>query len=326
MVSRRDLLTSAAALGGVALVGGYPISSHAQAIEQLQLFVPAAPGGGWDQTARTVELVLKAEKLVGTVQITNVPGAGGAVGLPQFINSWRNRPNAMMVGGMVMVGSLIANKSPVKVSQTVPVARLTGEFQVLVVPESSPIKTGQDFIAALKADPSKVSVAGGSAGGSDHILLGMIGKAAGVPASKLSYVAYAGGGPAQAALLGSHVTAGISGFGEFAEQIKAGKLRAIAISADKRQPGIDVPTLKEQGIDVELFNWRGLFAPPGTSKEKRDELIKYVEAMVKSAKWTEEAAKRDWTTILLTGDAYAKFLDEETARIEAILKDLGLAS
>lgn len=326
MVSRRDLLMSAAALSGVAVVGGYPISSHAQAIEQLQLFVPAAPGGGWDQTARTVELVLKAEKLVGTVQITNVPGAGGAVGLPQFINSWRNRPNAMMVGGMVMVGSLIANKSPVKINQTVPVARLTGEFQVLVVPESSPIKTGQDFIAALKADPSKVSVAGGSAGGSDHILLGMIGKAAGVPAAKLSYVAYAGGGPAQAALLGSHVTAGISGFGEFAEQIKAGKLRAIAISADKRQPGIDVPTLKEQGIDVELFNWRGLFAPPGTSKEKRDELIKYVETMVKSPKWVEEAAKRDWTTILLTGDAYAKFLDEETARIEAILKDLGLAS
>ncbi|MFY7962455.1 MAG: Bug family tripartite tricarboxylate transporter substrate binding protein [Elsteraceae bacterium] len=326
MISRRHLLLSAAAISGGALGVLDPRLSHAQAIDQLQLFVPAAPGGGWDQTARTVELVLKAEKLVGTVQITNVPGAGGAVGLPQFINSWRGRPNAMMVAGMVMVGSLIANKSPVKVSQTVPVARLTGEFLVLVVPESSPIKNAQDFAAALKADPSKVSVAGGSAGGSDHILLGMIGKAVGVPASKLSYVAYAGGGPAQAALLGAHVAAGISGYGEFAEQIKAGKLRAIAISADKRQPGIDVPTLKEQGVDVELFNWRGLFAPPGTSKEKRDELVKYVEAMVKSAKWVEEATKRDWTTILLTGDAYAKFLDEETARIEGILKDLGLAS
>jgi len=326
MISRRDLLASATALSGAALVGGYPKSSYAQAIEQLQLFVPAAPGGGWDQTARTVELVLKAEKLVGNVQITNVPGAGGAVGLPQFINNWRNRPNAMMVAGMVMVGSLIANKSPVKVNQTVPVARLTGEFLVVVVPESSPIKTGQDFAAALKADPSKVAVAGGSAGGSDHILLGMIGKAVGVPAAKLSYVAYAGGGPAQAALLGSHVAAGISGFGEFAEQIKAGKLRAIAISADKRQPGIDVPTLKEQGIDVELFNWRGLFAPPGTSKDRRDELVKLVESMAKSAKWTEEAGKRDWTTILMTGDAYAKFLDDETVRIEGILKDLGLAS
>jgi putative tricarboxylic transport membrane protein len=317
---------SAAAIGGGAFFGLDPRLSYAQSIEQLQLFVPAAPGGGWDQTARTVELVLKAEKLVGGVQITNVPGAGGAVGLPQFINNWRGRPNAMMVAGMVMVGSLIANKSPVKVSQTVPVARLTGEFLALVVPASSPFKNAQDFAAALKADPTKVSVAGGSAGGSDHILLGMIGKAVGVPASKLSYVAYAGGGPAQAALLGSHVAAGISGYGEFAEQIKAGKLRVIAISADKRQPGIDAPTLKEQGIDVELFNWRGLFAPPGTSKEKRDELIKFVEAMVKSAKWNEEATKRDWTTILMTGDAYAKFLDDETTRIEGILKDLGLAT
>jgi putative tricarboxylic transport membrane protein len=184
---------------------------------------------------------------------------------------------------------------------------------------------GQTCAGANRCRVGGVS-AGGSAGGSDHILLGMIGKAAGVPASKLSYVAYAGGGPAQAALLGAHVAAGISGYGEFAEQIKAGKLRAIAISADKRQPGIDVPTLKEQGIDVELFNWRGLFAPPGTSNERRDELIKLVDTMAKSAKWTEEATKRDWTTILLTGDAYAKFLDDETTRIEGILKDLGLAS
>jgi putative tricarboxylic transport membrane protein len=147
-----------------------------------------------------------------------------------------------------------------------------------------------------------------------------------VAPSKLSYVAYAGGGPAQAALLGSHVAAGISGYGEFAEQIKAGKLRAIAISADKRQPGIEVPTLKEQGVDVELFNWRGVFAPPGTSKESRDALVAYIERMVKTDKWREEATKRDWTTILLTGDAYSKFLDEEIVRIESILKDLGLAS
>jgi putative tricarboxylic transport membrane protein len=326
MITRRTLLSTTIACGGAAALSGFPIAAQAQMIDQLQMFVPAAPGGGWDQTARSIELVLKAEKMVGTMQVTNVPGAGGAVGLPQFINNWKGRPNAMMVAGMVMVGSLIANKSPVKVTQTVPIARLTGEFLVLVVPETSPIKNAQDFVAALKADPTKVSVAGGSAGGSDHILFGMIGKAAGVAPSKLSYVAYAGGGPAQAALLGSHVAAGISGYGEFAEQIKAGKLRAIAISADKRQPGIEVPTLKEQGVDVELFNWRGVFAPPGTSKESRDALVAYIERMVKTDKWREEATKRDWTTILLTGDAYSKFLDEEIVRIESILKDLGLAS
>ena len=194
-----------------------------------------------------------------------------------------------------------------------------------MVPPNSPFKTAGDFAAALKADAAKVPVAGGSAGGTDHIMLGMIGKAVDVPASKLSYVAFAGGGPAQAALLGGHVAAGISGWGEFSEQVKAGKLRALAISADVRQQGIDIPTLKEQGIDVELFNWRGVFAPPGVTPAQRDAMIALMETMAKSEAWLAECKKRDWTSIPLFGDAYAKYLEAETARIEAILKDLGLA-
>src|SRR5262249_30987134 len=162
---------------------------------------------------------------------------------------------------------------PVKLANAVPVARLTGEFLALVVPASSPFKTAKDFADALKADPTKVPVAGGSAGGSDHILLGMIAQAAGGDPTKVSYVALAGGGPPTAALLGSQVAAGISGYGEFAEQIKAGKLRLLAISADKRQPEIDAPPLKESGIDVELFNWRGVFAPPGVNDTQRKAMV-----------------------------------------------------
>jgi putative tricarboxylic transport membrane protein len=324
MLSRRTLLkTSAAATALTALPGGH---AQAQGIDQLQLFVPAAPGGGWDQTARTMELVLKNEKLIKNAQITNVGGAGGAVGLPQFINQWKNRPNALMVAGLVMVGSLIANKAPVKVTQTVPVARLTGEYEVLVVPANSPIKSAKEFGEAIKADPKKVSVAGGSAGGTDHIMLGMIGKVLGVAPKDLNYVAYAGGGPALAAILGGHVTGGISGYGEFGEQIKAGKVRALAISAGQRQPGLDVPTFKEQGIDVELSNWRGVFAPPGASKEARDNMVKLMDQMMQSATWKAETEKRDWASIPLLGDDYAKFLGEEIARVEAILKDIGLAS
>ncbi|HYF54950.1 MAG TPA: tripartite tricarboxylate transporter substrate-binding protein [Salinarimonas sp.] len=322
MIDRRQFLAAGAAASVLGLSG----PGFAQSVDQLQLFVPAAPGGGWDQTARTMEQVLRNEKLIGTAQITNVPGAGGAVGLPQFVNQWRNRPNAMMVAGMVMVGALIANKAPVKLSQTTPIARLTGEFLAVVVPAGSPFKTAKDMVDAMKADASKVPVAGGSAGGSDHILLGMIGKAAGVAPAKLNYVPYAGGGQALAALLGSQVAAGISGYGEFAEQVKAGKLRILAISADKRQAGIDAPTLKESGVDVELFNWRGVFAPPSVSDDQKKTLIGLVEKMAASASWQEELKKRDWTGILLTGDAYAKFLAEETTRIEGVLKDLGLAA
>jgi putative tricarboxylic transport membrane protein len=320
MLNRRDLLLGTAAVSLLTIE-----SAQAQAVDLLKIFVPAAPGGGWDQTARTIEQVLRATGAVKGVQITNVGGAGGTVGLPQFLNQWRGQGNSLMVGGMVMVGAIIANKSPVKLANATPIARLTGEFQALVVPAQSPFKSAKDFADGLKADPTKVPVAGGSAGGSDHILLGMIAKALGVAPTKVSYVAFAGGGPATAALLGNQVAAGISGYGEFAEQIKAGKLRLIAISADKRQPGIEAPTLKEQGIDVELFNWRGVFAPPGVNDAQRKAMIALIEKMAASPQWAEACQKRDWTQITLLGDDYKAFLETETARIEGILKELGLA-
>ncbi|MGL4323622.1 MAG: Bug family tripartite tricarboxylate transporter substrate binding protein [Beijerinckiaceae bacterium] len=323
MFTRRQTLQ--AGLAAAAATGLGLRSANAQSVDLLKIFVPAAPGGGWDQTARTIENVLRSTKAVNGVQITNVAGAGGAVGLPQFLNQWKGQPNALMVGGMVMVGSLIANKAAVKITDAVPIARLTGEFQALVVPASSPFKTVKDFADALKADPTKVPVAGGSAGGSDHILLGMIAKAVGVPAAKVSYVAFSGGGPALAALLGNQVAAGISGYGEFAEQVKAGKLRVLAISADKKQEGIDAPTLKDGGINVELFNWRGVFAPPGVSNEQRAAMVAMIEKMAASKEWQDECKKRDWTTITLTGDAYGKFIADEVARIEGVLKDIGLA-
>ena len=326
MLTRRDLVRGAAVMpAAVALVPLLSEHAQAQAIDLLKIFVPAAPGGGWDQTARTIEQVLRATQAVKGVQITNVGGAGGTVGLPQFLNQWKGQGNALMVAGMVMVGSIIANKSPLRLTTATPIARLTGEFQALVVPAQSSIKSAKEFADALKADPTKVPVAGGSAGGSDHILLGMIAKAIGVAPAKVSYVAFAGGGPAVAALLGNQVAAGISGYGEFSEQIKAGKLRLIAISSDKRQEGIDAPTLKEQGIDVELFNWRGVFAPPGVNDAARKAMIGLIERMAASPQWAEACKNREWTQITLLGDEYKAFLDTEIARIEGILKDLGLA-
>jgi putative tricarboxylic transport membrane protein len=330
MISRRHFVAGMSGAGALA-AGLGPQAAQAQmerralTVDLLKMFIPAAPGGGWDQTGRSIEAVLRAIGRVNGVQITNVPGAGGAVGLPQFLNNWRGQGNSLMVAGMVMVGSLIANKSPLKITQTVPIARLTGEFLALAVPTASPFKDAKDFVAALKADPTKVPVAGGSAGGSDHIMLGMIAKAAGVPAARVSYVAFAGGGPAMAALLGAQVAAGVSGYGEFAEQVKAGKLRVLAISADKRQDGIDAPTLKEQGIDVELFNWRGVFAPPGVSDADRDAMVGMISSMAATPQWAEVCKQRDWTQITLAGDAYKTFLDAEVTRIEGILKDLGLA-
>lgn len=321
MIDRRSLVMGAAAFGAAPMFLG---SAQAQAIDMLKIFCPAAPGGGWDQTSRTIEQVLRATNLVKGVQVTNVPGAGGAVGLPQFLNNWKGQGNSLMVAGMVMVGALIAANSPLKLTDTTPLARLTDEYEVIVVPAGSPHKTMADLIAAFKADPGKISWAGGSAGGTDHILAGLIGKAVGVDPKKVTYVAYAGGGPALAALLGSQVTAGISGYSEFSEQIKAGKLRALAVSSPTRMPGIDTPTLKEQGVDVELGNWRGVFGAPGISPDQQKALIGLIEKMMAGPTWKAEVEKKGWTQSFLAGADFGKFIASETTRISAILSELDL--
>lgn len=324
MITRRRVLQgAAAATAGATLVGPAAI---AQAPTSLQIFVPAAPGGGWDQTGRTIELAMRTDGIVKDFRFEHAPGAGGAVGMPKFLGTKKGQGDALMVAGLVMVGSLLANKSPVSMKSLTPIARLTGEFEVVVVNAASPIKTMADLITTFKADPAKVSWAGGSAGGTDHILAGLIAKSLGIDAKKVSYVAYAGGGPAQAALLGNQVTCGISGYGEFGEQIKAGKLRALAISADKRQPDIDVPTLKDSGIDVELLNWRAVFGAPGLTPEKQEALIGLVEKMAKGPTWQAELKKKDWLDFYLPGAQFGAYLDSEITRVTGVLKDLGLAT
>lgn len=322
MLNRRQMLMMSGAAALLPLIG---TPAFAQQMKQVRFFVPAAPGGGWDQTARTMEQVLRTANLVGSTQVTNVGGAGGTVGLPQFINQWKGQGDGLMVSGLVMMGAIIANKTPFNLTNVTPIARLTGEAEVIVVPKESPLKTLKDLAAALKADVAKVTWAGGSAGGTDHIIAALVAQAVGADPTKISYVAYAGGGPAQAALLGNQVTCGISGLGEFVEQIKAGNLRALGISSDKRIPGLDVPTFKESGVDVEFFNWRGVFAPPGVSADQKKAMIDLVTAMNKSQSWQDELKKRDWTDIFLAGDAFEAFIKTETERVTDTLKKIGLA-
>jgi putative tricarboxylic transport membrane protein len=324
-IARRSLLKYSLAGAAATSFAGLPRVADAQAIDRLRVFIPAAPGGGWDQTGRTMEQVMRAAGIMSNFQFENVPGAGGAVGLPRFL-AMRGQGDIIMVGGMVMVGSLIANKSPVKVTDTTPLARLTGEYEVVVVPANSPHRDMKSLAAAVKANPGSVSWAGGSAGGTDHILVGMIGQKIGVDPKAMSYVAFAGGGPATAAILGGQTTCGVSGYGEFAEHVKSGKMRVLAISSPARQAGIDAPTLIEQGIDVELANWRGVFAAPGISAAQRTALLGLVDRMAKSAQWKAECDKRDWTQIYLAGDEFGRYVASEVTRIEGILKGLGLAA
>jgi putative tricarboxylic transport membrane protein len=299
-------------------------ATPATALDTIKMMIPANPGGGWDQTGRNLAQAMQSAGAVKSVQFDNKGGAGGTIGLAQFVNSSKGDPSAVLVGGMVMIGGIILNKSPVTLQQVTPLARLTGEFEVLVVPANSKIKDMKDLVAQLKANPGSVSWGGGSAGGTDHILAGMIAKAAGVEPSKVNYVPFKGGGEAVAAILGGHVTVGVSGYGEFAEHIKSGKMRALALSAPQRVSGINVPTLKEQGVDVELMNWRGVFAAPGISPAQKAELLATVEKGVKSPAWQETLKKLDWTSLYMSGDEFEKYIEAENKRIGDILASLNL--
>jgi len=305
----------------VLVAAALAVSLPALAIDSVKMLIPANPGGGWDTTGRELGKAMQASGAVKTIQYDNKGGAAGAIGIAQFVNSSKGDPNAMMMGGMVMVGGLIQNKSPVTIDQVTPVARLTSEYEVIVVPTSGP-KTLKELIDRFKANPGSVSWGGGSAGGTDHILAGLIAKAVGVEAGKVNYVPFKGGGEAVSAIIGGHVTAGVSGLSEFAQHIKSGKMRALAISSAKGMEGI--PSLKEQGVNVELANWRGVFGAPGITTAQRDELIKTVEKAVKSKEWQEALKRQDWEDFYLPGDKYGQYIAAENKRIGEILNDLAL--
>ena len=291
-------------------------------LDKLLIVAPAAPGGGWDQTARAVQHALEREGLVRIVEVQNVAGAAGTIGLAQFIDAHRGNGAALLVTGLVMLGATIWNESPVSLGQVTPIARLTGEYEVIAVPASSPHHDMRSLIAALRASPEEISWGGGSAGGTDHILAGLIASAAGIDPRRVNYIAFSGGGEAVAALLGGNVTAGVSGYSEFAPHVESGRLRALAISAPSRVPGIGVPPLVEQGIAVELANWRGVVAPPDISNEARRSLANTIARMVRSATWRRTLADRDWTDGYLDQDTFGRYLDVERVRIARIVSRL----
>jgi putative tricarboxylic transport membrane protein len=312
------------AAGAAALASFVAAPPGAAQVQGLEIVVPAAPGGGWDQTGRAMQSALQEGGLASGIQVVNIPGAGGTIGLAQFVSSKEGQGNALMTGGLVMLGAILTNQSPVTLDQVTPIARLTGEYEVIVVPGSSEIQSLDDLIATFKEDPQSVSWGGGSAGGTDHILVGLIAKEVGVEPGGINYVPFAGGGEALASILGGHVTAGVSGYQEFAGQIETGDLRALAISSAERLEGVDIPTLKEQGIDVELTNWRAVFAPPGISDEDKQALGDAVGKMAESEAWQTTLADRAWLDLYLPPDEFAQFLQEDTAQVETVLKEIGL--
>jgi len=305
-------------------LGAVGTAPWARAAVSLKMMIPANPGGGWDSTGRALGKALQEAGVASSVTYENKGGAAGALGLAQFVNASKGDPHAMMVMGAVMLGGQITTKPAVNLSEATPLARLTSEYNVFVLPESSPLKTMKDVVEQLKKDPGSVKWGGGSRGSTEHIAAVMLAREVGVDPSKVNYVAFRGGGEAVAAILGGNVTVGGSGYSEFQQYIESGKMKAIAVTSPARLKGLSIPTMKELGYNVEIGNWRGVYGAPGISPEQRKALADMVVRATRTKAWAEALEKNKWTPALMAGKEFAEFVDHEFASLRAIMVKAGM--
>jgi putative tricarboxylic transport membrane protein len=317
---RRD--TFLKSLAALAATSGLPLS--ALAAGNLKMMIPANPGGGWDGTGRALGAALQEAGVVSAVTYENKGGAAGAIGLAQFFTSRKGDGESLMVMGAVMLGGEIRNKPPVSVTQVTPIARLTTEYNVFVVPANSPFKTMADVVAQFKKDPGSVKWGGGSAGSTEHIAIAMLAREVGVDPMKINYVPFRGGGEATAAIIGGNVSVGGSGYSEFQPYIEAGKMRAIGVTSEARQQGIAVPTMKEMGFNVVLGNWRGVYGAAGISDAQKKTLVEMVVKATKTKAWANALEKNKWTPALLAGKPFEDFVDESFAATRATMVKAGM--
>lgn len=290
---------------------------------ELTIFIPAGTGGGWDQTGRAVGGVLQATGLVGQVRYENLGGKAGTLGLAAFAERYKANPNALMVMGMVMLGGIAMHRPAVDLTQLHPVAELTSDYMVVAVPASSPLRSLKDLAASLRDANYRATVVGGSAGGVDHMLLGMMLRATQAAPERFTYQATASGAQALQALTGGQAQLGISGYSEFREAIQSGQIRALAVSGPRGEFGL--PALRDGGINTTLLNWRGLCAPGGLTAAQVEALQALIGRLVATPEWREAVKANQWFSTYRGGASLRQFIDTEqaTARIVVNLLKLG---
>ena len=308
----------------LALAAGSSLSLPSLAAANIKMMIPANPGGGWDTTGRALGKALQDSGVASSVTYENKGGAAGIIGLAQYANATKGDGNSLMVMGAVMLGGIITGKPPVSLDKVTPIARLTSEYNVFVVPANSPLKTMKDVVEQLKKDPGSVKWGGGSRGSTEHIAAAMLAREVGVDATKINYVPFRGGGEAVAAILGGNVTVGGSGYSEFQQYIETGKMRPIAVTSAKRLKGIDIPTMIEQGYNIDIGNWRGVYAPAGLTEAQRKALTDMVLKATKSKSWAESLEKNNWTPAWMPNPQFDDFVDREFASLRATMVKAGM--
>lgn len=282
---------------------------------KMRIVIPANAGGGWDQTGRALGASLSAAGVVDEIEYENKGGKGGTIGLAYYAEKYSADPNTFLMGGMVMVGAVALQKPAVDLTKIQPVARLTSDYLVLVVAGDSPVRTVAELGGRMRGGLKSVPIAGGSAGGVDHMFAGVFARGVGANPEDLAYLPFAGGAEVVAAVVSGKAVAGVSGYSEFAEHLASGKLRAIGISSKRAVYGI--PAIREQGVDVDMANWRGVFTGQNVPAPRIAEMVEGVRRAVAHDSWAKVMKQNRWDSSLLTGAGLSSFIDFDltTARV-----------
>ncbi len=320
VLSRRSLIVASTLAPAVGVLGS---CTRAAGSSDLRLMVPNAPGGGYDTTARVVAQVLEDADLTRHVEVFNVEGGSGVAGLARIAGDPGNA-NLLMMMGLGVVGAVMTSRSAVGLDEVTPIARLISEPEVIAVAASSPYATFDDLLDAWTARPKLLRIGGGSSpGGPDHLCTFLLVEAAGIAATEVQYNQYDGGGPLLAALFTGAQDVAISGVGEALAQVRTGELRILAVTGE-RVDGLDAPTVREAGVDMDFVNWRGLVAPPLLEAGERDRLAALVTHMHSTDEWARQSRNNGWNDDLLGSEEFASFLAAEQQRVSRVLKSLGL--
>ena len=302
-----------------------PALADGHKVDSIHFLIPGGAGGGWDGTARGTGEALTKAGLVGTASYENMSGGGGGKAIGYLIENADSNHGTLMVNSTPIVIRSLTGVFPYNFSDLTLVAGTIGDYTAIVVSADSELNSMADLIDAYKANPSKVAVGGGSVpGGMDHLVAAMVMQAADVDPTGVKYIAYDAGGKAMAGLLSGEITALTTGFGEAVELAKAGEVRILGVTSDKRVGAYsDAPTMKEQGIDVSFVNWRGFFGAPGLPADKLKAYQKVLAKMYDTPEWEEVRARNGWENIHNSGDAFRAFLEQQEQEIGDLMRKLG---
>ncbi|RNL84626.1 Bug family tripartite tricarboxylate transporter substrate binding protein [Halostreptopolyspora alba] len=321
---RQGLAAAAAALL-LAGCGAPPGGLFAGPLDGVRLMVPTPPGGGYDITARTLAATATESGLATEIDVFNLSGGAGVSALSRLMNE-EGYGRLVLQMGLGLVAGARVHGAEAPITDAAPLARLIEEPEAILVPPDSEYETFDDLRDEWNDPSRKVTVGGGSSpGGPDHLATVLLAEEIGEDPRETDYVWHDGGGDLLAATLGHDVDIATAGVSEYRHAIEAGELRVLAVTGPERIDGVDAPTLRELGVDMEFTNWRGLLAPPGTSQAEREELVDALDTLHATPEWRDAMRDNYWSDAYLTGEEFGAFLAREDQRIQDVLTPLGLA-